>query len=324
MALQKPTFPHGTRVSVKLNGMLVEATYHGWNERYQMPDVKLADGKIVPRKIYGTVQAPEAPLPGLVVTAPDSPAAVAETQVIAPAVVATPAVTANQKFPINQRFTFLEQLIDMVIVGGSNSLIVTGPGGLGKTFTVTNRLTMAGLKEDDDYAIIRGYSTPKSLYRALYENQEKLVVFDDCDSVLEHATSLNILKGALDSYALRNISWLTERSDESLPDSFDFRGSIIFISNKEINEIAQPILSRALFVDLAMTAAEKIERMGAILGFLRTDVPMKHKEESLEHLSTHKDRVSDLNIRTLLKVVEIRVSRPDDWKNLAEYVITAA
>lgn len=302
----QPSFPVGTAVKIKIDGILTDATYDGWSDRYMMPMVKLAGGRRLPRKIFS----------------------VAETQVVVDGVVSSPVVPVapTVRFDINRRFTFLEQLVDMVVVGSSNSLLVTGPGGLGKTHTVMERVKMSGLKEEDDFKVIKGFSTPKSLYRAIYESSESLLIFDDCDSVLEHATSLNILKGALDSHGDRRINWLTERSDDALPDEFCFRGSIIFISNKNINEIDQPILSRALFVDLTMTADEKIERMAAILTQVKPEVSLTIKRECLDLLRSLQARIGDLNIRTLLKIIDVRIARPDapDWAELAEYCVTAA
>lgn len=44
------------------------------------------------------------------------------------------------------------------------------------------------------------------LYMALFINRDKLIVFDDCDSVFGNIDSVNILKAALDSYDTRMVS----------------------------------------------------------------------------------------------------------------------
>ena len=104
-----------------------------------------------------------------------------------------------------------------------------------------------------DYAVIKGFSTPKAMYRALFENQDKLVIFDDCDSILKDLTALNILKADLDSYGKRTISWLTERESEDLPTSFEFKGQVLFISNLPLDRMNSAIMSRAFTVDVSMT-----------------------------------------------------------------------
>ena len=135
-------------------------------------------------------------------------------------------------FTINQRFEFLGNLTQMVIGGVTPSLIIVGEGGLGKTHSVTQTIK-ANDVEEDCYIFLKGYSTARGLYNTLYDNNGKLIIFDDCDSVLEDKVAINILKSALDSYERRTISWMAKmnKSDE-YPQQFDFTGRIIFISNK--------------------------------------------------------------------------------------------
>ena len=50
--------------------------------------------------------------------------------------------------------------------------------------------------------------------------------------------SLNILKAALDSSKKRYISWNTDSNmlgREGIPDRFEFKGSVIFITNINLN-----------------------------------------------------------------------------------------
>ena len=304
-----------TQIRLRLrDGSFVNATYNGWSDDYDMAKVILPGSKHQMRRITPDMVA-EAGSTG---SLPDSPTAVVAERNAQ----AAPAVPVSE-YSVADRFNFLENLTDMVINGDTNSLIVTGSGGLGKSYTVTQRLTSAGLKEDEDFVIYKGFATPKSLYRALYENRERLVIFDDCDSVLEHATSLNLLKGALDSYDNRFVSWLTERADESLPDSFEFRGRVIFISNKTIGEIDQPIVSRALFVDLTMTTDEKVERLRMLLPKLRPDVAIELRQECLELIAANARKIRDLNVRSLMKTISIRTTtHTQSWARLALYSIT--
>jgi hypothetical protein len=229
-------------------------------------------------------------------------------------------------FTVAERFLFLEELSDMAIQGKTNSLIVTGDGGLGKSFTVTDRLGINKFFEGKDHTITKGHSSPKALYRALYENNGKLLVFDDCDSVLMNETATNILKGALDSTGKRVISWLTERVDDGLPQVFEFTGRAIFISNKRIEDFPQPLLSRSQFVDLSMTTDEKIERLEQLAPKIRPDVPLAIKNECVAIISKHRNSVKDLNIRSLIKVIQFAENAENlsDWKRLAVYSIITA
>jgi len=223
-------------------------------------------------------------------------------------------------FNINQRFNFLQDLTSMVISGSTPSLLVLGEGGLGKTHTVTETIKELNL-DDNDWVTFKGYSTARGLYNTLFDHNGKLIVFDDCDSVLEDKVALNILKSALDSYETRQITWMAKmtKSDE-YPNQFNFTGRVIFISNKDRSKIDGAILSRSLTVDLSMTPQEKIERMSFILPRILPTVPLDVKVDALNFLDQNKDS-AQLNLRTLIMVSKIRRQFPDTWQDLATYMI---
>jgi hypothetical protein len=223
-------------------------------------------------------------------------------------------------FNINQRFIFLQDLTSMVVMGNTPSLIVTGEGGLGKTHTVTSTIHDMNLDESE-WVSFKGYSTARGLYNTLFDHNGKLIVFDDCDSVLEDKVALNILKSALDSYETRQITWMAKmnKSDE-YPNQFNFTGRIIFISNKDRQKIDGAILSRSLTVDLSMTPQEKIERMSFILPRILPDFPMDTKLDALNFLDKNKEK-AQLNLRTLIMVSKIRRQFTESWQDLATYMI---
>jgi hypothetical protein len=229
-------------------------------------------------------------------------------------------------------------MIVMLANGDQPSVVVTGPGGLGKSHTVTTALKKAGLKDMsilDDYEIganvpknafvvIKGYSTPKGLYRTLYENRNSIIVFDDCDSVLKDTVSLNLLKGALDSYSKRIISWRADIKDEDLPTSFEFKGRVVFISNMSSTQLDQAIISRSMSVDVTMTTEQKVERMRHLVteeSFM-PEFDLVSKNDALNLIASLADTVKELSLRTLIQVTKIRKANPNNnWKDLAEYAI---
>jgi hypothetical protein len=208
----------------------------------------------------------------------------------------------------------------MVVGNVTPSLIVTGEGGLGKTHSVTQAIEAGGL-EKAEYVFFKGYSTARGLYNTLYDNNGKLIVFDDCDSVLEDKAAVNILKSALDSYEKRTISWMAKmnKSDE-YPQQFDFTGRVIFISNKSKDKIDEAVLTRSLTVDLTMTPDDKVARMSAILPSILPQYDIAVKQEALDFLSSVKDEVS-INMRMLIMVSKMRLQFPDTWRDLASYMV---
>jgi len=241
----------------------------------------------------------------------------------------------ESKFTINERFGFLSDMVTMLAKKDQASVVVTGPGGLGKSHTVTTTLANTGLMDvtgldiGDDvpanaYRVVKGYSTAKGLYRTLYENRNSIVVFDDCDSVLKDATSLNILKAALDSYSRRIISYNADIRDTDLPNAFEFTGGVVFISNMNATSLDQAIVTRSFAVDLSMTAEQKLERMKHLLtqkDFM-PEYDLVSKNDAMNLISKLADSVKELSLRTLIQVTKIRKSNPNGkWKELAEYAI---
>lgn len=243
------------------------------------------------------------------------------------------------QFPINQRFEFAKRLVSMVGQGKTASAVIVGEGGLGKSYSVFSALKEIGLTDisgiDYDvneyvpsktvYKVVKGFSTPKALYRTLYENRNSIIVFDDCDSILKHDDAINLLKGALDSYDKRIISWNSDRVDEDLPQSFQFCGGVVFISNRSMNKIDQALRSRSMCVDLTMTLDQKIERMGTIINseeFL-PDIKVTFKKDALALIKTLKDKAREISLRSLIIVSRIRADGGKDWKELATYTLMA-
>jgi hypothetical protein len=224
------------------------------------------------------------------------------------------------EFGINKRFGFLGDLAKMVIMGVSPSLLVLGEGGLGKSYSIKNALVDCGM-EEHEFVFFKGYSTARGLYNSLYDNNGKVIIFDDCDSVLEDKVAINILKSALDSYDDREITWLSKMNkSEEYPNKFLFTGRIIFISNKKKDSIDQAVLSRSLVVDLSMSADDKIERMRHILSAILPEYSMNTKLQALDFLEGVKNK-AQLNMRTLIMVTKLADSFPGKWEDMATYMV---
>ncbi len=249
------------------------------------------------------------------------------------------ATEKQNKYGINERFGFVEKLVNMVASGVQPSAVITGEGGLGKTYTVTKTLEANGYKDISDLAdfqvgtiintrkcftMVKGYSTAKGLYRTLFENNKSIIVFDDCDAVLKDPVALNLLKGALDSYGKRIISWNADMRDDDLPRSFNFEGRVIFISNMDQDRIDQAIRSRSMMIDLSMSATQKIDRMEYIAKSdeFMPDFELSHKMDALALIREVANEAKEISLRTLISVTKIRSSNKD-WKEMATYLLTA-
>ena len=109
---------------------------------------------------------------------------------------------------MEQQYEELKEKVKLVASNRSNyikSLLITGAPSSGKTFTVMETIKELGLKEGSDYIVVKGSITDAALYTTFIEQIDDLTIFDDCDSVCETKDGKNMLKNALDTYAVRDI-----------------------------------------------------------------------------------------------------------------------
>lgn len=260
-------------------------------------------------------------------------------------------------FSIDEKFELMDELLDMVIAKEADGMIIAGRGGIGKTFGCMARFNAAGkidvadvmpsiedlkaaeINPEDteetmeqkayleinrpkgDYVVVKGRATPKALYRILFENRKRHIIFDDCDSILENGDCADLLKTALDTYEKRIVSWRSESAfgDDSLPQSFKFEGAIIFITNKNLGEIDEAVRTRCFKVNVAMSTDQRIDRMRKVLPAVMPDISMDLKVDALGVLEEVKDMTDNINFRSLMQTITIRNGSSNHWKTLAKY-----
>ena len=158
-------------------------------------------------------------------------------------------------------------------------------------------------------------------------------MFDDCDSVLLDDLALNILKAALDTSKKRTIHWNTDSRSliqEGVPNSFDFNGGCVFITNinfanvksKKLQDHLAALESRCHYIDLTIhTEREKMLRIKQIIadGMLQEYEFTKAQEaELVEFIDSNKKRLRELSLRTVLKAADLIKSFPQRWQRVAE------
>jgi hypothetical protein len=180
-----------------------------------------------------------------------------------------------------------------------------------------------GLEPDHDYYHVKGFTSPRGLFETLHANNGLLTVFDDCDSALNDPVTTELLKGALDSHHVRNISWLTAtKAKGHFPKSFRFDGQVIFISNRALSAIDESIHSRSLVIDYCMSRKEILEHMEAILPALESKATPEQRRSALEFIRDWAPIIKQLNLRTLISVLRIISAHPTSWERLAIYTVT--
>jgi hypothetical protein len=246
---------------------------------------------------------------------------------------------------LRERFEILDDMTRACKAGKVRAMIVTGPPGVGKSFGVEKVLAkhdvFADVANDSKlkkYEVVKGAMSAIGLYKKLYEFSDKksILVFDDCDSVLLDDLSLNILKAALDSSAKRTIHWNTDSRllrSEGVPNSFEFKGGAIFITNikfenvksKKLKDHLEALESRCHYLDLTIdTEREKMLRIKQIVtdGMLDSyEFEDWQKLEIIDFIDENKKKLRELSLRTVLKVADLKTSFPDRWKSVAEVTV---
>jgi len=242
---------------------------------------------------------------------------------------------------IRQRFEILDEMTTAATTGDIRAMIVSGPPGVGKSFGVERIVEKACLFDQISgkrlrAEVIKGSTSALGLYCALYKHSDAncMLVFDDCDSILLDDTSLNLLKGALDSGKKRKISWLSDSHmlrREGVPDSFEFKGSVIFITNLKFDKMKSQKLrdhldalqSRCHYLDLTLdTMRDKVLRIKQIAQdgelFSEYEFQQCEQDEIIEFLETNKNKFREMSLRMAIKIADLKKSFPLKWKAMAE------
>ena len=244
---------------------------------------------------------------------------------------------------LRERFDMLEDMTRATKRGDVRAMIVSGPPGVGKSHGVEkvlgNHELIAQLgNKPAKYEVVKGAMSAIGLYCKLYKHADKdnVLVFDDCDSVFSDELSLNILKAALDSKRTRKICWNTDSfklRNEGVPDSFDFKGSAIFITNikfdnvksKKMRDHLEALESRCHYIDLTIdTDREKMLRIKQITkdGMLNDyDLGEPVVDEIVDFMETNKTKLRELSLRTVLKVADLAKAFPTKWEAMAENTV---
>ena len=244
---------------------------------------------------------------------------------------------------LRERFDMLEDMTKATKKGDVRAMIVSGPPGVGKSHGVEKVLGKHDLiatlgERAPKYEVVKGAMSAIGLYCKLYKMADKdnVIVFDDCDSIFSDELSLNILKAALDSKKTRRIHWNTDSfklRNEGVPDSFEFKGSAIFITNikfdnvksKKMRDHLEALESRCHYIDLAIdTDREKLLRIkqitndGMLNDYMLTDETV---QEIVDFCDINKKRLRELSLRTVLKVADLAKAFPEKWEAMAENTV---
>ena len=213
----------------------------------------------------------------------------------------------------NKKYSTIKQFVGLLVDNYLNGLIITGEGGLGKSYSVLEAVKERGLAEND-YAYINSYSTPLALYNYIYGSKDKkLIIIDDAEGFLCEKKGVGILKALLWSVTgTRKVNYLTTSLDASVLE-FELKANIVLLMNKLPEDIHfKALASRCVVYELKLNFAEIIEIMkqlsqNLIISQETYDFIVKNTDESTKGLS----------IRTAIQINKILGSNQENKETLA-------
>ena len=234
----------------------------------------------------------------------------------------------------HRRFRTLSRMAEGVTQGNVTSMIAAGPAGIGKTYMIEGLLQSAADRGEIQYTAVRGFVRATGLYKLLWEHKEanQVLLLDDADSAFSDEISLNLLKAALDSSKRREISWRSEKefSDgggEGIPNTFEFKGSVIFITNLNFemmiaqgNKLAphlSALISRSYYIDLNLgSAREYLVRIKDVLNNTDMAYTLGLTDVQTKKLNLFIDKnymkFRELSLRMIVKLAKIMLFTTDD------------
>lgn len=243
---------------------------------------------------------------------------------------------------IASRFEVLDEMSRACINGDIRAMIVSGPPGVGKSYGVETQMEKASMFDKlagkrVRFNIVKGAMTALGLYAQLYKysDSKNVLIFDDCDSVFTDDLALNILKAALDSGKTRRICWNSDSRllrEEGIPNTFNFNGSAIFITNlkfgnlksKKLQDHLEALQSRCHFLDLTIDGdRDKMLRIKQVhrdaQGGLFSEYGFTDEQSTMviDFMWDNHTKLREVSLRMCLKIADLVKISPNNWKNLA-------
>lgn len=246
---------------------------------------------------------------------------------------------------IRERFNILEDMTRAVKGGKVRACIVSGSPGVGKSYGIEKVLgyhdLFADIAQDQSlkkYEIVKGVIGELGIYKKLYEfrHDKNILVFDDSDDAFANERSLNLLKSALDTGKRRTLSWhydSRQLKDDGIPNTFEFKGGVIFVTNIDFNHVRSKIMRQHLqaladrchYFDLTVhSISDKLLRIKQVIadGML-DDITLTddEKDQLIKFITINQTKLKQLSLRTVKKTAELIEAFPDKWRDVAKITL---
>ena len=223
----------------------------------------------------------------------------------------------NEQIDIKE-FDTAKELINVTIKGFNTATILTGEGGIGKTYLTVERVKECLKPTEWEYE--SGYTTPLAFYKYLYHNKDKkLLIVDDIEGIFDNKKSIAILKNALWDIDGKRMVYYDSTSDKlDVPNVFELKANLIILCNKIPNtkdRSIQAMISRAIHYEVNFSYEQKITIIKKIIEIRNIDKELKEKVITIIEKETNIS-TANFNIRTMEKLISLVRYNPDKADSL--------
>lgn len=137
-------------------------------------------------------------------------------------------------------------------------LAIVGPPGLGKS-TIYEILM-----KNVPHNIFKGRNSAVEIYKAVYDNPDVAIIFDDVGALLKDQSSLDLMKSMCDSREERLVQWRTSRNLDGRRKHFKCTAPVLLICNRTVaerNDDVKAVLDRADVIEFDPPKAEVIKKL---------------------------------------------------------------
>jgi len=139
-------------------------------------------------------------------------------------------------------------------------LIVTGIGGISKSFTIQEALAATGSK----HLILSGHLTPASMYEQLYNHRDETVFINDIDMLFRNSTMVAIFKQLCETKETKKLQYNSKTPlMADMPRSFETKSNVIVDCNKlpTKDEGLKALFTRGVHVSFEPTTDEVLANL---------------------------------------------------------------
>jgi hypothetical protein len=190
--------------------------------------------------------------------------------------------------------------------------VFIGGAGLGKTFLTRQVL----VKERCRFVENRGVNSPMALYQFLYNNNEEdlILVFDDTAGLINNPSAYSILLNVLwEGFA----EWNSTTERLKAPKKFQFKGKIIFITNKLNSDNAEILKSRCLVYDLKLKNKDIIKMMTIIANQEHKHLNKEERLKIVDFIRENSNESIRIDLRTQQKIEQLYLYDKLNWEKLS-------